>query len=91
MHKKKLVYFGTPAPLKNNFEPKDSLEDERRLLAILNFNAALAEECQKSGIMFADVFNLTADEDGYNDNKWMIDSIHLKPNALNELCKSLKT
>ena len=28
MHKKKLVYFGTPAPLKNNFEPK-TLEDEK--------------------------------------------------------------
>ena len=43
----------------------------------------------ESGATFANVYELTAGKDGYNNNEWMIDSIHLKPEALNALMKTL--
>ena len=87
---KKLVYFGTPAPFKKGANIKKASENnERRLLAITVFNTTLAKQCQKSGCLFADVYKLTADKDGYNNNNWMIDPFHLKPAALNQLSKNL--
>ena len=91
-YKEKLVYFGTPAPLKTDPNSEiPSEEDRERLITIRIFNTTLIEQCQESGILFADVYTLTAGEDGYNNNKWMIDSKHLKPDALKELIKSLHT
>ena len=90
-HKKKLVYFGTPAPFKTQQNNEvNSENNKKRLLAITVFNATLARQCQKSGCLFADVYKLTAGEDGYNNNNWMIDSGHLKPEALNELIKNFQ-
>ena len=87
----KLVYFGIPAPYKTNLNGKESSEhSKQRLLAITVFNNTLAEQCQKAGSLFADVYKLTADKDGYNNNEWMIDTIHLRPKALNELIKDLQ-
>ena len=90
-YKDKLVYFGTPAPFR--IDPnhgKFSESSNQRLHAITCFNATLARHCQESGAMFADVYELTAGKDGYNNNDWMIDTIHLKPKALNELIKNLQ-
>ena len=90
-HKKKLVYFGTPAPFKTYTNNEESSEkNEQRLLSITVFNTTLAKQCQESGSLFADVYKLTSGQDGYNNNDWMIDSRHLKPEALNELMKSLQ-
>ena len=87
----KLVYFGTPAPLKAEPNSEESLEsNEQRLLAITVFNTTLAKQCQESGPLFADVYKLTADKNGYNNNDWMIDQVHLKPEALNELIDRLQ-
>ena len=87
----KLVYFGTPAPFKADPNSKESsANNERRLLAITVFNTTLAKQCQESGSSFVDVYKLTADKDGYNNNDWMIDKFHLKPEALNELIKNLQ-
>jgi len=87
---KKVVYFGTPAPYKTEQIKNQSTEDDdRRLLAIRIFNATIKEQCEQNGIFFADVYRLTAGKDGYNNNDWMIDGIHLKPKALNSLMKGI--
>ena len=89
--KDKLIYFGTPAPIKSVQDSDESLKHHKqRIVVIKEFNTALEEQCKKSGILFADVFKLTAGEDGYNNNNWMIDTIHLKPNAIIELMKTLR-
>ena len=89
-YRDKLVYFGTPAPYRIDPDRRDSSEiSKKRILAITNFNATLARHCQESGAKFADVYKLTADQDGYNNNDWMIDPFHLRPKALNELIKIL--
>ena len=86
----KLVYFGTPAPFRIDPGRGESLENsEQRLLAITIFNAALALHCQQSEVMFANVYELTAGKEGYNNSEWMLDARHLKPKALNELVKAL--
>ena len=90
-YKDKLVYFGTPAPFKaDTNSAESSANNERRLIAITVFNATLANQCQESGALFVDVYKLTADTNGYNNNDWMIDKVHLKPEALNELIKNLQ-
>ena len=90
-HNRKLVYFGTPAPFRTGSDSEESSENNKqRLLAIKVFNTTLAKQCQESGILFADIYKLTAGKNGYNNNEWMIDSIHLKPKALKELIKNLQ-
>ena len=87
-YKDKLVYFGTPAPFKSHLGGSIVLDkDKQRLLAIRTFNELLEELCDASCIRFADVYSLTALDDGYNNGKWMIDSFHLAPKALNMLKK----
>ena len=89
MHKNKLVYFGTPAPFKDKLNSEEASEaSTQRLQVITAFNAALAKKCNDYSIFFADVFKLTADKDGYNNNNWMIDARHLKPQSINELIKN---
>ena len=86
----KLVYFGTPSPPLIEEEkgiPTD--ESQARLLAIKTFNISLQEQCRKSNILFADVFNLTRGKDGYNNGLWMLDGVHLSPKALNKLILNL--
>ena len=83
-HKEKLIILGIPAPLKHksidNIAP--SPKDYQHSLLIQHFNASLAYECSSSGIIFADVHGLTSDKSGFNNNKWMIDGVHLKSNAI---------
>ena len=89
-YKDKLVYFGTPAPFR--IDPnrgKSSEISKHRLLAITVFNNTLATQCKESGAIFANVYELTADKDGYNSNDWMIDQFHLRPQALNDLIQNL--
>ena len=77
-YKDKLVYFGTPAPLRIGPNHEESSEsNKQRLLAITIFNSTLASHCQESGAIFANVYELTASKDGYNNNEWMIDARHL--------------
>ena len=89
--KEKLVYFGTPAPfMLGQISDEYSEINKQRLLAIKTFNTTLAKQCQESGILFADVYQLTARNDGYNSSIWMLDLTHLEPKALHELFKNIK-
>lgn len=65
-----------------------SPKDYQHSLLIQHFNASLADECSSSGIIFADVHGLTADNSGFNNNKWMIDGVHLKSTAIHEIIRS---
>ena len=88
--KKKLVYFGTPAPFRLEVGVDEATRiNELRLRSIKEFNATLKRQCHELGFFFADVYELTASSSGYNNDKWMIDSRHLKPKALSELVKVL--
>ena len=89
-YRPKVVYFGTPAPFRSNIRNYTSKNgNNKRLIAIKTFNDTLAELCKSSRTPFADVYKLTADTDGYNNKKWMIDSCHLSPKALKELISRL--
>ena len=88
--REKIVYFGTPAPIAHISSNKGHLENnEKRLVVVKTFNTILAKQCQEAGILFADVYQLTSRNDGYNNNLWMLDSTHLKPEALSELIKTI--
>jgi hypothetical protein len=86
-YRKKLILLGIPAPQK--IKTADTLNAEemnsRRLSVIHFFNKALSEECSGLGIIFADLLQLTSNEDGFNNGIWMIDNIHLKPKAIQEI------
>ena len=70
-YKTKLVYFGTPAPFRADLNSGEiTAKNKNRLLVIKVFNTTLKEQCQRSGTPFVDVYNLTAGEDGYNNNEW---------------------
>ncbi|KZR69729.1 tetratricopeptide repeat protein [Prochlorococcus sp. MIT 1303] len=86
-YRKKLILLGTPAPQKDeNLKHMNiPLSNAQHLLTVHSFNQALSDECSEAGILFANVLDLTRDEDGFNNNKWMIDSIHLKPKAIHEI------
>ena len=90
-YKEKLVYFGTPAPFRVHLSNSKSMrQNEQRRLIIKLFNSTLAVKCQKSGVKFIDVYKLTVGKDGYNNNEWMIDSFHLRPQALTQLIAPFK-
>ena len=87
--RRKTCIFWNAAPFKADPNREESsANNERRLLVTTAFNTTLAEQCQESGSLFVDTYKLTAGKDGYNNNDWMIDQIHLKPEALKELIKN---
>lgn len=84
----KLVIIGTPAPFKSEkstdtYNPKST--DALRLSVVQSFNKTLADKCSSLRLKFADTYLLTAGSDGFNDGHWMVDSFHLKPDALSQL------
>jgi tetratricopeptide (TPR) repeat protein len=92
-YKQKLIYFGVPAPSKKGVLTQSTSEQTLcRVTAIKTFNKALMKKCKQAGILFADAYRLTANKDGFNNGKWMIDNVHMSPHALNSLITySLKT
>ncbi len=86
-YRKKLILLGIPAAqkLKTADSPNADEINSRRLSVIHSFNKALSEECLGLGIVFADVLQLTSDKDGFNNGNWMIDNVHLKPKAIQEI------
>ena len=82
----KIVFFGVPAPcVSSSSRATPSPEDLKRSRVILMFNKTLRDLCGNEKLPFADVYGLTSSHDGMNNNEWMIDGIHLKPQALKEL------
>ena len=79
----KRYYFGVPAltQVTDNL----NLNDQRRKDLIFNYNCYLKKEVLKRDACFVDIFELTANAEGVNNNIYMCDKTHLSPNCLNTL------
>ncbi len=84
-------YFGVPAPTKQ----KDYFDDLdiKRIKLIKHYNSILKKEVLSRSSYFLDIYKLTSDDEGVNNNMHMCDDYHLSPKCLsilfeNHLCKS---
>ena len=79
----KRYYFGIPAPTrrKNLFDDLDL----KRITMIKSFNSILKKEVLSQGSYFLDIYKLTSDNEGLNNNIHMCDSTHLSPKCLSIL------
>ncbi len=76
----KKYYFGIPAPTM-----KKGLQDEldiKRIETIKIYNLILKKEVLSRGSYFFDVYDLTSNKNGENNNLHMCDSVHLSPLCL---------
>ena len=76
-------YFGVPAPTKGKELP-DEL-DKKRIEMIKLYNSILKIEVLSRGSFFLDVYALTSNKDGENNNLHMCDRTHLSPKCLSIL------
>ena len=79
----KKYYFGVPAPTIEK-ELLDEL-DIKRIKMIKIYNSILKREVLSRGSYFLDVYKLTSNSDGVNNNIYMCDKIHLSPRCLSVL------
>ena len=76
-------YFGIPAPTRRKESP-DEL-DIKRIEMVKLYNSILKIEVLSRGSYFLDVFKLTSDNEGVNNNIHMCDDYHLSPKCLSIL------
>ena len=79
----KKYYFGIPAPTRKQ-ELLDDL-DIKRIEMIKIYNSLLKQEVLGRGSYFLDVYKLTSNENGENNNIHMCDQVHLSPKCLSIL------
>ena len=79
----KRYYFGVPAPMIEG-ELIDKL-DLMRIAMIRKYNSLLKKEVVSRGAYFLDVYKLTSNEYGKNNNLHMCDDVHLSPKCLSNL------
>ena len=83
-HYLRRFYFGTPAPLK--ITSNDSEFNINRKQLIKNYNSILKSKVAERGSFFVDIYSLTTNEFGENNNLHMCeDGIHLSPSSLSTL------
>ena len=82
----KRFYLGVPAPVIKE-ELQDEL-DKKRIELIKIYNLILKKEVLSRGAYFLDVYDLTSNLNGENNNKYMCDKIHLSPKCLSILFKN---
>ena len=76
-------YFGIPAPTRRKESP-DEL-DIKRIEMVKLYNSILKIEVLSRGSCFLDVYALTSNKDGENNNLHMCDRTHLSPKCLSIL------
>ncbi len=79
----KKYYFGVPAPTRGK-EFLDDL-DIKRIKMIQIYNSILKKEVLSRGSYFLDVYKLTSNNEGVNNNMHMCDYTHLSPKCLSIL------
>ena len=84
-HFSKRYYFGVPAPVKIT-KMNDQL-DLKRIEMIKIYNSFLKKYVLSIGCYFLDIYQLTANKNGENNNLHMIDQTHLSPKCLSKLFK----
>ena len=77
------IVSGVPALNRTQTAVQQDYVIEHSLL-ISKFNSILKEEVLNAGMGFLDVFVLTNRGDNFSNQKWHIDSTHLKPSAFSE-------
>ena len=82
-HYSKRYYFGIPAPTRQK-KFIDKL-DIKRIEIIKVYNLFLKKEVLSRGSYFLDVYELTSDKNGENNNIHMCDKHHLSPECLSIL------
>ena len=78
-------YFGVPAPVREK-ELLDDI-DIKRIELIKIYNSFLKKEVLFRGSYFLDVYELTSNKNGENNNFHMSDNYHLSPRCLSILFK----
>jgi len=73
-------YFGVPAPVLLSSQI-DDIDLKRKDLIIL-FNDLMKKEILSRDCFFIDNYTLTANDMGWNNNKYMCDNFHLSPKSL---------
>ena len=76
-------YFVVPAPIRKK-ELVDEL-DIKRIRVVQLYNFFLKKEVLSRGSNFLDVYNLTSNKNGDNNNIHMCDGVHLSPKCLSIL------
>ena len=76
-------YFGIPAPTRSQ-KLLDEL-DKKRVNLIKKYNSFLKKEVLSRNSYFLDVYSLTSNKDGENNNLHMCDKTHLSPKCLSKL------
>ncbi len=79
-------YFGVPAPKKGEKLLSDL--DKKRIKIIQLYNSILKKEVLSKGSYFLDVYKLTSNNEGINNNIYMCDNTHLSPKSLSILFKN---
>ena len=76
-------YFGIPAPTRSQ-KLLDEF-DKKRVELIKKYNSFLKKEVLSRNSYFLDVYSLTSNKDGENNNLHMCDKTHLSPKCLSKL------
>ena len=76
-------YFGVPAPIRRK-ELLDKL-DSKRIELVKLYNSILKKEVLSRNSYFIDVYDLTSNKNGENNNIHMCDDTHLSPKCLSIL------
>jgi tetratricopeptide (TPR) repeat protein len=79
----KKYYFGIPAPTREKELP-DEL-DIKRIEMVKIYNSLLKQEVLSRGSHFLDIYELTSNKNGENNNIHMCDDTHLSPKCLSIL------
>ena len=79
-------YFGIAAPTRSE-KLLDEL-DKKRVEIIKKYNIFLKKEVLSRNAYFVDVYGLTSNKDGENNNLYMCDKTHLSPKCLSNLFKN---
>ena len=79
-------YFGIAAPTRSE-KLLDEL-DKKRVEIIKKYNFFLKKEVLSRNAYFVDVYGLTSNKDGENNNLYMCDKTHLSPKCLSNLFKN---
>ena len=82
-HYSKRYYFGIPAPTRTKELP-DEL-DKKRIEIIKIYNSIFKKAVLSRGSYFLDIYELTSNKNGENNNIYMCDNTHLSPKCLSIL------
>ena len=79
----KRYYFGVAAPVRKQKSPNEL--DKKQIEIIKKYNSILKKQVLSKGSYFLDVYGLTSNKDGENNNLHMCDKTHLSPKCLSIL------